>query len=244
MTNNTVPFPRKPQHDTLDDEPTPFPARSGWRRFGAWLAEAAADRLMDVLEAPDDGWRGMATWIKTIVVLAGLAAAGFLVWGLVAAVIVAWTSWEWHSLGTGLIATLHQPVRDFIAAHTTGLPITATTIYGAWQLFGAGSFILSAWARAAGARLTWTAWGAATTAMVWTASPTSGRAVAAALTILAWTAASTIALRGLTLRSTTFVHVYNNVQPTPVSVDAHVHVPEPVVKRVEINGRALQSADD
>ncbi|MFD3719846.1 hypothetical protein [Streptomyces sp. NPDC058674] len=241
MTNNTVPFPRKPHHDKLDDEPAaPAAAPPAWRRFATWLAEAAADRFTEVLEAPDEGWRGMATWIKTIVVL----AAGFLVWGLGAAVIAAWSSWEWNSLGTGLIATLHQPVRDFIAAHTTGLPTTATTMYGAWQLFGVGSFILSGWARAAGARLTWTAWGGATTAMVWTASPASGRAVAAALTVLAWTAASTIALRGLTLRSTTFVHVYNNVQPTPVTVDAHVHVPEPVVKRVEINGRALQSADD
>ncbi|MDQ0681092.1 hypothetical protein QFZ56_000055 [Streptomyces achromogenes] len=53
---------------------------------------------------------------------------------------------------------------------------------------------------AVGARLTYTAHGAATVYMVWASSPTAGHTVAAALAVLAWTIGSLFALRGLSLR--------------------------------------------
>ncbi|WP_406370272.1 hypothetical protein OH781_03890 [Streptomyces sp. NBC_01550] len=126
-------------------------------------------------------------------------------------------------------------------AHTAELPVSATTAYTAWQLFGTASFIASWWLRATGARLTWTAWGATTTGMIWAASPATGRTVATGLAVLTWAAVSTLALRGLSLRSSSFVHVHNDVQSPPVHVRPDIHVPQPLVERVE--GRDLRSVD-
>ncbi|MGA4953745.1 hypothetical protein [Streptomyces lydicamycinicus] len=106
---------------------------------------------------------------------------------------------DWHQL-TQWLQTIDQPVRDYLAAHTVGLPLTATTAYVLWQCIGLGSLGLGFLTGAVGARLTWIAYGAATTVMVWSQAPTAGRAVATGLTVLAWTAASTLALRGLSLR--------------------------------------------
>ncbi|MFJ7078969.1 hypothetical protein [Streptomyces sp. NPDC098781] len=124
-----------------------------------------------------------------------------------------------------------NPVHN-LQIHTAELPVSATTAYAAWQLFGTASFIASWWLCATGARLTWTAWGAATTGMIWAASPATGRTVATGL-----------ALRSLSLRSSSFVHVHNDVQPTPVQIRPDIHVPQPLVERVEINGRDLRSVD-
>ncbi|MFE4653605.1 hypothetical protein [Streptomyces sp. NPDC056707] len=79
--------------------------------------------------------------------------------------------------------------------------------------------------------------------MICAASPATGRTVATGLAILTCAAASTLALRGLSLRSSSFVHVHNDVQPTPVQIHSDIHVPQPRVERVEINGPDLRSVD-
>ncbi|WP_331747476.1 hypothetical protein OG365_40660 (plasmid) [Streptomyces sp. NBC_00853] len=105
--------------------------------------------------------------------------------------------WSW---AIQWAATITDPVHSYLQAHTVGLPITAASVYLIWQGIGAGSLALAWLIRSNGARLTWTAHGAATIWMVWASSPTTGRTVAAALAILAWTAGSVLALRGLSLR--------------------------------------------
>ncbi|MGY5031279.1 hypothetical protein ACWC9U_10175 [Streptomyces sp. 900116325] len=75
------------------------------------------------------------------------------------------------------------------------------------------------------------------------ASPATGRTLATGLAALTWAAASTLALRGLTLRPSSFEHVHNDIQTPPVHVRPDRHLSQPVVERVEINGRELRSAD-
>lgn len=105
--------------------------------------------------------------------------------------------WSW---AIQWAATVTEPVHSYLQAHTVGLPVTATSVYLIWQGIGAGSLVLAWLFRSNGARLTWTAHGAATVWMVWASSPATGRTVAAALAIIAWTAGSVLALRGLSLR--------------------------------------------
>ncbi|MFK8851362.1 hypothetical protein ACEXOX_45255, partial [Streptomyces sp. Ac-502] len=82
--------------------------------------------------------------------------------------------WPLPTDPTGLLATIDQPVRHYLATHTQALPVTAATAYSTWQAVGAVSLLLG-FLRFTGARLTWTAWGAATVAMVWAGTPGPGR---------------------------------------------------------------------
>ncbi|MFI1169307.1 hypothetical protein ACH4UM_38550 [Streptomyces sp. NPDC020801] len=105
--------------------------------------------------------------------------------------------WAWFTQWT---ATLADPVHAYLSAHTAGLPLTASSAFVIWQGVGAVSLVLAWFTGAFGARLTYTAHGAATVYMVWASSPAAGRTVAAALAVLAWTIGSLFALRGLSLR--------------------------------------------
>ncbi|MFF0051628.1 hypothetical protein [Streptomyces sp. NPDC005498] len=241
--NNTVPFPEQKRPDDSDKQPAGPPPPTGWDRFTTRAIDWTGNRIEDILDAPTYGWTGMATWLKALIILTGSVLGLLAAWWGVTALIDAVRSATWHSHDTGLIATMHQPVRGYLQTHSAALPVSATTAYATWQLFGAASFILSWWSGATGARLTWTVWGASAVGMIWAASPASGRTVATGLAVLTWTAASTLALSGLTLRSPSFVHVHNDVQPPPVLVRPNIHLPQPVVERVEINGRELRPAE-
>ncbi|MGW1734283.1 hypothetical protein [Streptomyces sp. NPDC001999] len=240
--NNTVHFPEQKRRDDSEQPETP-PPPTGWQRFADRAVDWASDRIEEILDAPTYGWRGTATWLKALIILTGSALVLWAAWWCITALVGAVRAAEWQSQGTGLIVTMQQPVWDYLQAHTAELPVSATTAYAAWQLFGAASFIASWWLRATGARLTWVLWGACTTGMIWAASPATGRSLAAGLAALTWAGASTLALRSLTLRPSSFVHVHNDVQSPPVHVRPDIHLPQPVVERVEINGRELRSAD-
>lgn len=105
--------------------------------------------------------------------------------------------WSW---ATQWAATLSDPVHAYLTAHTAGLPVTASSAFGIWLGVGGASFAWAWLTEAFGARLTWSAHGAATAFMVWESSPAAGRTVAVALAVLAWTIGSLFALRGLSLR--------------------------------------------
>jgi hypothetical protein len=66
----------------------------------------------------------------------------------------------------GVFAVVDQPIRSYIAAHCAGLQISASTVYTLWQAVGLFGLIGGAF-RSSGARLTWTAWGVASVAMVY-----------------------------------------------------------------------------
>ncbi|MFD7667777.1 hypothetical protein [Streptomyces sp. NPDC059788] len=133
--------------------------------------------------------------IATCAVLGAVALAFALTWAVPRAIDWAQAQ-DWHQL-IEWARTISEPVHDYLAAHTTGLPVTPATAYTLWQSIGLASLAAGFLTRATGARLTWLAHGIATAAMVWAQAPAAGRWVATGLTVLAWTAASTLALRGL-----------------------------------------------
>ncbi|MFG2681247.1 hypothetical protein [Streptomyces sp. NPDC048392] len=124
-------------------------------------------------------------------------------------------------------ATIDDPVRRYLVAHTQELPITASTTYSIWKALGLIAFVLGALHNGP-ARLTWTMWGAATVIMVLIGTPGPGRPVATAVGLLTWAALSSLALRGLRLPPLAFVHVdvHNEASPPPdVQVHAEIRMP-------------------
>ncbi|MGW4985258.1 hypothetical protein [Streptomyces mirabilis] len=123
----------------------------------------------------------------------------------------------------GVWATIDNPVRSYIAAHSAGLPISASTVYTLWQVTGLFSPIAGFITRSNGVRLTWAAWGCAGVAMVWTTTPDTSRTVATAIAVLAWTFASAFALRGLNLRPRVFTTIHTG--SPQITVQPQIHVP-------------------
>lgn len=201
--------------------------RAGWDASweqGGFLQ----DRWEDLRRAPELGWHGMANWVKVALGLAGICTVIILLNG--ATDILADTLYRLLTAvprvqvgadtSTGVFAVVDQPIRTYIAAHSAALPISASTIYTVWQVVGLFGLV-GGFFRSSGARLTWTAWGAASIAMVWDAAPDEGRTIATGLAVLAWTAASAFALRGLTLRPTFFTHIHNAGH----QIEPHIHLP-------------------
>lgn len=99
-----------------------------------------------------------------------------------------------HDLASwSLTRTITEPVRTFIDQHSAGLPVGAGTLWLTW-LISTGVLFLLAALGSRGARIGWTLVGAATTAMVYTATSPAGRLVAAGLTLTIWAVLSVIAL--------------------------------------------------
>ncbi|MFB6860839.1 hypothetical protein ACFCZQ_09905 [Streptomyces virginiae] len=202
----------------------------------AWWADAwddggvLHDRWEDLRQAPALGWHGMANWLKAMLGLTGISFVILLLDSATDALAA-----MLHSLltaaprvqvgtdtSTGVFAVIDQPIRTYIAAHSPALTISASTVYTVWQLVGLFGLI-GGFVRSSGARITWTAWGAASIAMVWDAAPNEGSTIATGLAVLAWTAASALALRGLTLRPAFFTHIHNAGH----QIEPHIHLPAP-----------------
>ncbi|MFD5413485.1 hypothetical protein [Streptomyces nojiriensis] len=173
----------------------------------------------------------MANWVKAVLGLAGICLVILLLDSATDALAA-----MLHSLltaaprvqvgtdtSTGVFAVIDQLIRTYVTAHSTSLPISASTV---WQLVGIFGLI-GGFARSSGARITWTAWGAASIAMVWDAAPDEGRTIVTGLAVLAWTAASALALRGLTLRPAFFTHIHNAGH----QIEPHIHLPAPALQK-------------
>ncbi|MGW2109503.1 hypothetical protein [Streptomyces sp. NPDC001948] len=192
------------------------------------------NRWEDLRRAPELGWHGMAHWIKAVIGLAGVCAVIILLDGatgvLADALRRVLTAVPDVQVGAdtsdSVFAVVDQPIRSYIATHTTSLPINASTVYTVWQVVGLFGLV-GGFFRSSGARLTWTAWGAASTAMVHSTAPADSRTIATGLALLAWTAASTLALRGLTLRPEVFIHNAGH------QIEPHLHLPAPAAPPAE-----------
>ncbi|MFE6129725.1 hypothetical protein ACFQ6Q_15870 [Streptomyces sp. NPDC056437] len=179
----------------------------------------------DVRTAPNDGWHGMAHWIKAVLGAAGVAfvilllhsAASVLLGTLHDILTAAPDMQAGTDTSTGVWATIDQPVRSYITSHTTGLPISASTVYTLWQATGFLALVGGFITRNSGLRLTWLGFGAATVAMIWTATPDTSRTIAA----LAWMLLSAFALRGLRLRRPAITHVTT----TGPAIRPEIHIP-------------------
>lgn len=228
---STIPPPRpgttgpatRPSPTVPSSGPVPDPGGlRGWLRA----------RGRDLDTASTYGWPLMATWLRAAVIAGAVLAALLIAYAIGAAALDAGRALPWKFPvdrdPTGLLATIDQPVHRYLDTHTTGLPVSATTVYGTWQAVGALSLI-GGYLRFSGARLTWVLWVAATVAMVWSATPDPGRTVAAGITVLVGAALSVIALHGLSLTPALFVDVHTPTPPAP-QVHAEIHLPRPEAK--------------
>ncbi|MGW5803420.1 hypothetical protein ACWFQ7_29375 [Streptomyces bacillaris] len=222
-----VPFPKPPTKDR------PFAAlRTWWDK--AWEDDGVLNLMwMDILNVPQDGPRHMAPWIRAVlmltaasfVLLAVLAAGEAVLQALHQLLTAVPTVQVGVDTSDSVLAIVDQPVRTYIAQHSAGLPIAASTVYTLWLATGLAGLVLGYFTRSNALRAMWTGWGAATVFMVWTATPDTSRTVAVALAVLAWTLLSAVALNGLTLRRT----VGRPAHPAtaPARPDVHIHMPAP-----------------
>ncbi|MEU5824886.1 hypothetical protein [Streptomyces sp. NPDC047803] len=213
--------PNDPTTPAADNDRPTKPQNPRFAAARAWWSEAwdeggvLHDMWEDVRRAPRAGWHGMANWIKAVAALAGFSLVVLLFNGAVGVLLdtahrILTAVPDVHvgdSTSTGVWATIDNPVRAYIAAHSAGLPVTASTVYTLWQAAGLFSLLAGLITRNNGIRLTWTCWGLAGIAMVWTTTPDTSSTVATAIAVLAWTTASALALRGLNLRPRVFAHV-------------------------------------
>ena len=215
---------------TKTKQPRLAAARTWWNE--AWAEDGTLHELWeDVRRAPDAGWHGMANWIKAAVAIAAFSFLVLLFNGAVNVlldtahrILTAVPNVQvGDNTSTGVWATIDNPVRSYIAAHSAGLPISASTVYTLWQLTGLLSLIAGFITRSNGVRLTWSAWGFAGIAMVWTTTPDTSRTVATAIAVLAWTLASALALRGLNLRPRVFADIHTGAPQ--VTVQPQIHIP-------------------
>lgn len=187
-------------------------------------------RWEEIRTAPQAGWHGMTHWIKATLALTATcvllillnAAAGVITTTTRDLLAAAPTVRVGTDTSSGIWGVIDNPVRTYIAHHSTHLPIHASTLYTCWQLTGLFG-LLAGFAGWTGARLTWTAWGATTIAMVWSTTPAGSRTLATAAAVLAWTIASTLALRGLNLRPT----VINQIINSAPDIKPQIHIPAP-----------------
>ncbi|OIJ95415.1 hypothetical protein [Streptomyces colonosanans] len=230
MSSTPFPHQRSGQHPQQSAEVPPPTAPGWWKQFSGehgWLGR----RLHDIKMAPTYGWRLTAGWIKAATVLIGGLIAFFALRWIGTTLIGLAHALPWPTPTerdhTGLLATIDQPVRHYLATHTQTLPVTAATAYSTWQAVGAVSLVLG-FLYSSGARLTWVIWGAATVGMVWASTPASDREVAAGIALLAWAALSLLALRGLSLSPTALVHIdVHNEAPALPEIRAEIHLPKP-----------------
>ncbi|MEV5568002.1 hypothetical protein AB0L54_34885 [Streptomyces sp. NPDC052196] len=241
---------QEPHHDRdLNLPPAPPPAGD---HQGAKLPQFAAarewwdhawetggflhQRWEDVRQVPELGWHGMANWVKAALGLAGICAVIILLDGAtdvladsIRHLLIAVPRVQGGTdTSDGIFAVVDQPIRSYIAAHSATLPISPSTVYTLWQIVGLFGLV-GGFFRGSGARLTWTAWGAASIAMVYSAAPADGRTIATGLAVLAWTAASALALRGLSLRPSLFIHT---AAPN-IDIRPEIHVPVPAAPPVD-----------
>jgi len=225
LTYLPVPFPKAPP-----TKPRFAALRTWWDT--AWEERGILHKMWeDVLNAPEAGLRHMAPWLRAVLMAAGVSfvvlmttTAGNVVLDALHQLLTAVPTVQVGvDTSSGVLAVVDQPVRTYIAQHSAGLPVAASTVYTLWLLTGIVALVLGFLSKNNGVRATWAAHGAATAWMVWTATPDTSRPIAAGLTVLAWTFLSAFAMRGLTLRRRIVAG-----RPAKVTVKPEIHVPVPV----------------
>ncbi|GGP90149.1 hypothetical protein [Streptomyces melanogenes] len=189
-------------------------------------------RWEDLRQAPELGWHQMANWVKALLAVATLSlvlllldsAATVLADEVHRLLTAAPTVQIGTDASTGVWAVVDQPIRSYIAQHSTGLTVSGSTIYTLWQVAGLTGLI-GGFLRSTAARLLWVAWGAGSAAMIWSAAPADGRTLATGIAVLAWSIASVFALRGLSLRPVIVTHIHNPAPAFRPEAKAEIHLP-------------------
>ncbi|MFD4198803.1 MULTISPECIES: hypothetical protein [Actinomycetes] len=219
---------------TLQEQPSVSVRESARRRARALTAPGGwLDRRRRELAAGLDDFTGAEPWVRalaylTVITLAVLVlgTVGGILFNAAGAVIDAvHLPQDLPAGGDDLRTAITGPIHTYLIAHQA-YPLTPATVYGAWKTVGLIAALLAFITRRAIARAGWTAWSAATLAMVWSAAPEAGRPVAVGLTAAAITAVSLFALRGLTFSLRPMVINRTDVQP-----QITIQTPEPKTAR-------------
>jgi hypothetical protein len=197
-----------PNFDNAPADPDDWWARLADRINDWWvLRQPTGPALLEMAAIPPK--RAVAAILAAV--LAVLALAVSLLWwlvsgivGIVTGVADAIRTSSGHSTTNAvndlttwsLTRTITDPVHAYLTAHSAGLPATADLLWWTW-LSTTGALFLLAALGSRGARIGWAITGLLTTAMVYTATPATGRPVAAGLTITAWAVLSVIAYNRL-----------------------------------------------
>ncbi|MFF7858983.1 hypothetical protein [Streptomyces sp. NPDC007904] len=204
--------------------------RTAWRESweeGGFLYQ----RWEEIFQARNASWHEIAPWIKAAGLLAGISflviavdTAGDITGGVLKGLSDVPASGIGD--GAGLWGTVDHPIRVFLAEQAAHLAVAPGALYAFWQLTGLLSLV-GGFLGNAGAHITWALFGCSGLAMVWSASPTGGRAVATGLAAFMWALASIVALRGLTLRPIVHNHPPQWQFNPAIHLDAAIPAPTP-----------------
>jgi hypothetical protein len=156
--------------------------------------------------------QAMARWIQvTTLLFTGLA----MVMGVQLVVpLLSHVHIRFGTEGTPLVGAVTTSVHHYLAIHTAGMALSPRQGYSVWLASGVGLLVLATITRSVAARGTWTAWGLASIAMVWSGSTAASRPVAAAIAAIGWGLASIAALHGIGRRTkTTTINLTNEITP-------------------------------
>ncbi|WP_052441075.1 hypothetical protein [Streptacidiphilus anmyonensis] len=155
-------------------------------------------RATELENALQLGWNFTPLWLRALTVLASLFLFTLIFGSLGSDVVDVYYRLVGHT-HTGLLATISHPIRSYLNAHRGELHLSVRNLFGLWELT-AIALIIAGFFGSTLARLGWLAFGTATAAMVWSATPDPARPVATAIAAGLWGIASLLALRGLNLR--------------------------------------------
>ncbi|WBP91997.1 hypothetical protein [Kitasatospora cathayae] len=195
---------------------------------GGWL-----DRRRRELAAGFDDFGGAEPWVRALAYLVAIALAvlvvgtvgGILLNAAAAVIDAVHLPHDLPAGGDGLRIAVTGPIHAYLIAHQA-YPLTPATAYGLWKTLGLLAALLAFITRSAVARASWTAWSAATLAMIWSAAPENGRPVAVGLAAAAIALLSLFALRGISFSLRPMVINRTEVQP-----QITVQAPEPRMPR-------------
>ncbi|MET8145698.1 hypothetical protein ABZU32_35805 [Sphaerisporangium sp. NPDC005288] len=138
-------------------------------------------------------------------------------------------------------AVVTEPVRKYITTNAASLGADAGAIWLTWAVCGMVLWVCSlfhSWAARGG----WTLFGAATTAMVYMASPPGSQWLAAGVTVMYWAVLSLFALSGLRRHPRTVISVQPSPAPPPPTDDLRENLAE-ATRRLEQLEAAVNDAN-
>ncbi|MFE4605478.1 hypothetical protein ACFRKE_31965 [Kitasatospora indigofera] len=182
-------------------------------------------RGRDIEDALLGGWDATAAWLRAAAYFTALALAFGAVGSVTPLAVGFWNHTMIGAHHDGVLATITRPVHDYLTAHTASLPADTATVWALWQIAGP-ALLIGAAVGFTSLRVLWVGYGGASAAMVWAATPDTGRPVATALAVACWLLLSTLALHGLRLRPTLSVPVRVRVKPE-ITVNTGAARPEP-----------------
>lgn len=135
---------------------------------------------------------------------------------------------RWGVAHSGPAGVITDPIQRYLTIHAANLPASAQALWSGWLIAGFVLLVLSFF-KSWGARIGWVLFGTASTAMVWSASPSGGRNLAAGVAVLAWGLLSVAAFRGAWRRRASIILDGRGFEPAPSTPPAPAAAPKGLI---------------